>query len=182
MRTFSSIGRAVLVAVAGMLLVAACSSDDDPAPLERSEVGCAATDFSVCGYPFDDLTDEVDRPAYTAPFAFALSRWTSEAMCQGVVARGRCADGKDLLFWKLGEATEVRYYDSEGRPIGVALLGTTSVCGDPCPRESFYGPLEALRCDEPEMGPLCGPFVRVDAGDLPFADGRPLNACEECSP
>lgn len=162
--------------------MAACSSsDEDPAPLERAEVGCGATDFSVCGYAFDDLTDEPGRPAFTAPFSTALARWPSEAMCQGTVLRGRCADGKDFLYWKLGDTAEVRYYDADGRPTAVAVLRALTTCGDPCPLESFYGTLDAVRCEAPVVGALCGIQVPIGESDLPFSEGTPTNACFECT-
>jgi hypothetical protein len=174
--------RYVLVPGSSVLLVAACSSsDEDPAPLARAEVGCGTTDYSICGYAFDDLTDELGRTAYTAPFSSALDRWDSEEMCQGTVLRGRCADGKDFLYWKLGDTVEVRYYDSDGRPTAVAVQRATGTCGDPCPLESFYGTLDAVRCEAPEVGALCGVPLRIAASDLPFSEGAPTNACFECT-
>jgi hypothetical protein len=174
--------RGVLFAGVAALALLKCGSDEDAAPPDRSEAGCGTTDFSICGYAFDDVSDELGRPAYTSPFASALARWDSEAMCQGAAARGRCEDGKDFLYWQLGDITEVRYYDEEGRPIAVALMRAESTCGDPCPRESFYGSLEDVRCDNPAVGPICGAVGNLETSDLPFAAGTPLVACEECAP
>jgi hypothetical protein len=173
----------VLALGLGLALVG-CGSDDDPAPIERDDVGCGATDFSACGYTFDDLTDELGRPAYTSPFATALPRWRDEALCAvGTMQRGRCADGKDFLYYQAGDAAEVRYYDADGRPVAVAVLRpeSESVCGDPCPRESFFGALADLGCAEPDSGVICGMTVRVDNDDLPYSSGAPLNGCVECS-
>jgi hypothetical protein len=176
----SSLVRWALVVSASVWAVLACSSSEDD-PLVREEAGCGVTDFSICGFAFDEISDEVGRPAYTSPFGSALDRWDSDAMCEGVAQRGRCADGKDFLYWKLGEAAEVRYYDDEGRPIAVALLREASTCGDPCPRESFYGAFEDVLCEAPDAGPVCGPFIRISNADLPFSEAAPLNACEECA-
>jgi hypothetical protein len=175
--------RGVLFAGVAMLALMKCGSDEDAAPVERSEAGCGTTDFSICGYAFDDLTDELNRPAYTSPFSSALMRWADDERCDqgGFGARGLCEDGKEFLFFRFGETTEVRYYDDE-RPIAVVLLGAESTCGDPCPRESFYGALEDVRCDAPKIGGLCGTIGNVEASDLPFAAGAPLNACVECAP
>jgi hypothetical protein len=172
--------RCALVVGAVLLAASACGSEDAPPAIDRTEVGCGATDFSVCGYAFDELTDEVGRPAYTSPFATTLPRWSNEELCQGVVQRGRCADGKDFLYWRLGDAAEVRYYDAEGRPTAVAQRRAESTCGDPCPRESFYGTLEALRCDMPSAGALCGAGVRLTTADMPFSEGIPTVPCAEC--
>lgn len=178
----TSVIRAVLFAGMALLALARCGSDDE-APLERSSAGCGTTNFSICGYGFDDLTDELGRPAYTAPFSSALPRWAVDERCsQGATAaRGRCAGGKQFLFVVLGETTEVRYYDAEGRPTAVVQRVAESTCGDPCPRESFYGALADVACEDPEIGALCGPLRSIEVSDLPFAAGAPLVACEECA-
>jgi hypothetical protein len=176
--------RGVLFAGVAVLGLARCGSDEDPEPLDRDEAGCDTTDFSICGYAFDDLTDEVGRPAYTAPFSSALMRWADDERCSqgGSGVRGRCADGKDFLFFRFGDTTEVRYYDEDGRPVAVVLMVAESTCGDPCPRESFYGSLEDVVCEAPNAGALCGPMGNLEQEDLPFSQGTPLVACEECSP
>lgn len=180
----ASVFRGLLLSGVAVLALARCGSDEEPAPVERSQAGCGTTDFSICGYAFDDLTDEVGRPAYTAPFSSALMRWAEDERCDqgGFGARGECADGKRFLFFRSGETIEVRYYDGD-RPLAVVLMGAeSSTCGDPCPRESFYGALADVRCDEPEAGALCGPIGGLAIDALPFAQGAPLVACEECAP
>jgi hypothetical protein len=177
--------RVLVFAGLAMLVLPRCGSDEEAEPLERSEAGCGTTDFSICGYAFDDLEDEVGRPAYTSRFSSALMRWGDDERCaqggQGV--RGECEDGKQFLFFRFGDTSEVRYYDAAGVPIAVALMSAeSSSCGDPCPRESFYGTLEDVHCDEPEIGGLCGRMQSVETSDLPFAQGTPLVACEECAP
>lgn len=177
--------RGVLLAGLAVLVLAKCGSDEgEAAPIDRATAGCGTTDFSICGYPFDDLTDELGRPAYTAPLNTTVPRWGSDTMCAdgAFAARGRCADGRQFLYWQVGGFTEVRYYGMDGRPSAVALMREESACGDPCPRESFYGALEDLRCDDPQTGPICGAIRRLEPGDLPFSQGTPLIACEECAP
>lgn len=179
-----SVVRGVVFASVAVLVLVRCGSEEDAAPLERSEATCATTDFSICGYTFDDLNDEVGRLAYTAPFSTALMRWADDERCTrgGSGIRGRCADGKDFLFFRFENTTEVRYYGDNGRPTAVVLMGEESTCGDPCPRESFYGDLEAVRCEDPQAGALCGPMANLGQSDLPFSLGMPLVACEECAP
>lgn len=178
--------RGVLFAGVAVLALMKCGSDEDAAPLERAEAGCGTTDFAICGYAFDELTDEVDRPAFTSPFSSALMRWSNDERCSqgGFGARGQCEDGKDFLIFRFQGTTEVRYYGDDGRPTAVVLMAaeSDSTCGDPCPRESFYGALEDVRCDDPQVGGLCGTMSSIEASDLPFAAGAPLVACEECAP
>lgn len=182
----TSVVRGVLCAGVAALVLMKCGSDEDAAPVERSEAGCGTTEFSICGYAFDDLSDEVGRPAFTSPFNSALTRWSQDERCDqgGFGARGRCEDGKQFLIFIFEDTTEVRYYGDDGRPIAVVLMAAASdrTCGDPCPRESFYGSLEDVRCDEPQVGGLCGPILSIESSDLPFASGTPLVACEECAP
>src|SRR5262245_52316200 len=100
------------VACVALCALVACGSDDEggsdqETEVDRTALGCAVTDFSVCGRPLDELEDLAGERAYTAPFRFVLEDWGELGTCQSTVVRGECADGKAFLIRNEGMGTEV---------------------------------------------------------------------------
>src|SRR5688572_25016989 len=181
-------------AFVALCTLVACGSDDgaSPAPegpeqemsLDRSELGCDVTDFSLCGSPLDDLEDLPNERAYTALFPYVLEDWGELGNCTSTVVRGTCADGKRFLIRNEGMGTEARYYDGDN-PVGVVRERADGACGDPCPYEDFFGTLESVACESPSFAVICGSGASgASPDDFPvgFRDGRPLKPCMECAP
>ncbi len=175
------------VRVAALVSAVGCSGQADDTELSSSEAiearPLTEADFGECGEGLDALDDASSHtvPPPFAGYVEALADWPTPGSCEGAAVRGRCADGKELLYRNGGFTSEVRYF-REGQLVGMVTSGDVGFCPSLCPFSHFYGSLDGVRCDVLELEPLCaGSSLGLDASGalyLPFANGQPPYGCQ----
>jgi hypothetical protein len=150
----------------------ACAGDDD------TKLAGDAALSAECGSSFEQLEGASDvRTQYSAALA---SWWSPGEPCGLGVFSGVCADGKRLLYRNGGFVSEVRYYAGE-QLVGLVSSGDLGFCPSLCPFSHFFGSLDDVACQAPELEELCpGSLETTPPEDLvlPFADGEAPGGCD----
>ncbi len=141
-------------------------------PMALLAMACSALSCSESYDVCRNAGPEGDPPPSYAEtldeFAGPLREDGSREFCSSV-GEGRCADGKQFVYRAGIFVFEVRYFNEEGEYVASAAQG--DVASEPCDGAGFHPSLSAVRCQRPDIMPLCEGGFSVTS--FPFDDGEP---------